>query len=303
MKSIEIKNLSKQYDDVVALNTVTLSVEKGEIFGLIGPDGAGKTTLIRILTTLLLPDKGRAALEGFDCIKEYRKIRQIIGYMPGKFALYQDLTVEENMKFFATVFGTTIKENYDLVKLIYSQIEPFKTRCAGALSGGMKQKLALSCALIHRPNVLILDEPTTGVDAVSRKEFWQMLKALKEKGITIFVSTPYMDEAEQCDRIGLIQKGKLMSVNTPAGIVNQFDEELFSISGNNIYQIMRALKDLTTPENVQIFGQNIHFINRKNQFTDTMIVDYLQEQGFDQITIEKIVPNIEDCFIELMETN
>ena len=300
MKAIEVKNISKKYDDVQALDNISFNVAKGEIFGLIGPDGAGKTSLIHILTTLMLPTAGEAYLEGYDCVNDYKKIRHIIGYMPGKFALYQDLSVEENMKFFATVFGTTVAENYDLVKLIYSQIEPFKKRRAGALSGGMKQKLALSCALIHRPKVLILDEPTTGVDAVSRKEFWQMLKALKEKGITILVSTPYMDEAEMCDRVGLIQKGKLMSVNTPQGIVDEFQHELFAISNDDNYQLMRTLKEMTDEHDVQIFGQKIHFINRNNKFSENQLKMELATKGFHNISLEKTQPGIEDCFIELM---
>lgn len=213
--SVNVRNLSKNYGDVKALKEISFSVGKGELFGFIGPDGAGKTTLFRVLATLLLADSGSAVVEGFDIVKEYRKIRQIIGYMPGKFSLYQDLTVEENLHFFATIFGTTIEENYDLVKEIYSQIEPFKNRKAGQLSGGMKQKLALSCALIHKPEVLFLDEPTTGVDAVSRQEFWEMLKRLKDQGITILVSTPYMDEASLCDRVALIQDGSIMQISTP----------------------------------------------------------------------------------------
>jgi ABC-type multidrug transport system ATPase subunit len=303
MNAIKVNNVSKKYKDVQALDNVSFQVEKGEIFGLIGPDGAGKTSLIRILATLLLPASGQCTLEGMDCVSDYRKIRRIIGYMPGKFALYQDLSVEENMKFFATVFGTTIAENYDLVKLIYSQIEPFKKRRAGALSGGMKQKLALSCALIHRPRVLILDEPTTGVDAVSRKEFWQMLKNLQEKGITILVSTPYMDEAELCDRIGLIQKGKLMAVNTPADIVDNFEHEIIALSGNNNYKLMEHLKTVTHPDNVQIFGQNIHFINRNDEFSIDGLRENLRNNGFANVILKKTVPNIEDCFIELMKSS
>lgn len=222
MKPLIIQDIVKTYgakdDKVTALQGISFEVERGELFGLIGPDGAGKTSLIRIIATLLLPDSGTVQLDGFDTVKDYKEIRKRLGYMPGKFSLYPDLTVEENINFFATIFNTTLKANYDLVKEIYSQIEPFKNRRAGKLSGGMKQKLALSCALIHRPSVLLLDEPTTGVDVVSRKEFWDMLKGLKLQGITILVSTPYMDEAGRCDRIALIQNGKVLSLDTPSSI-------------------------------------------------------------------------------------
>ncbi|MGB8703450.1 MAG: ABC transporter ATP-binding protein, partial [Gillisia sp.] len=207
---ITLQHIGKSYKQVKALDDISFDVDPGELFGIIGPDGAGKTTLFRILTTLLIPDEGTAGVAGLNVVKDYKAIRRTVGYMPGRFSLYQDLTVEENLNFFATVFGTTLEENYDLIKDIYVQIEPFKNRRAGKLSGGMKQKLALSCALIHKPKVLFLDEPTTGVDPVSRKEFWEMLKHLKKKGITILVSTPYMDEAAQCDRIALIQEGKIL---------------------------------------------------------------------------------------------
>ena len=219
-RSIIIDRLSKSYGSVDALNEVSFEVSKGELFGLIGPDGAGKTTLFRLLTTLILPDAGTAKVEGLDMIDDYKEIRKIVGYMPGKFSLYQDLSVEENLSFFASIFGTTIEENYDLVAPIYSQIEPFKKRKAGKLSGGMKQKLALSCALIHRPAVLVLDEPTTGVDAVSRSEFWDMLHGLREYGISILVSTPYMDEAKKCDRIALINEGRILKIDTPENITD-----------------------------------------------------------------------------------
>ena len=225
MKSVIVKNIVKTYEKgkIIALQDISFEVEKGELFGLIGPDGAGKTSLFRVLTTLLLPDGGSASVDGFDVVKNMKDIRKRVGYMPGRFSLYQDLTVEENLNFFATIFNTTIEENYDLIKDIYVQIEPFKTRRAGKLSGGMKQKLALSCALIHKPSVLFLDEPTTGVDAVSRKEFWEMLRKLKEKGITILVSTPYMDEASLCDRVALIQNGHILDIDTPLSIIRKFD--------------------------------------------------------------------------------
>lgn len=217
-KSISINDVTKNYGSICALDNVSFEVEKGELFGLIGPDGAGKTTLFRILTTLLVPDSGTATVEGLDAIKDYKRIRSIVGYMPGRFSLYQDLSVEENLEFFASIFGVDVKDNYDIIAPIYSQIEPFAKRRAGKLSGGMKQKLALSCALIHRPQVLFLDEPTTGVDAVSRSEFWDMLAGLKQYGISILVSTPYMDEAGRCDRIALINEGKVLKIDTPENI-------------------------------------------------------------------------------------
>src|SRR6187200_979808 len=227
---IELRELTKTYgkDKKVAVDRVSFSVSRGELFGLIGPDGAGKTSIFRMLTTLLLPDGGTAQVDGHDIVKDYRSIRSTVGYMPGRFSLYQDLTVRENLNFFATVFGTTIDENYDLIKDIYVQIEKFSDRRAGKLSGGMKQKLALCCALIHKPTVLFLDEPTTGVDPVSRREFWEMLKRLKEQAITILVSTPYMDEATRCDRIALIQEGNLLSINTPAQIISEYPDALFA---------------------------------------------------------------------------
>src|SRR3954470_21053772 len=223
MKTVTVNKITKLYktkkETVTAVKEVSFDVAEGELFGIIGPDGAGKTSLFRMLTTLLLPDGGSATIDGSDIVKDFKAIRNKVGYMPGRFSLYQDLTVEENMNFFATIFNTSIEENYDLVKDIYVQIEPFKKRRAGKLSGGMKQKLALSCALIHRPVVLFLDEPTTGVDAVSRKEFWEMLKRLKKQEITILVSTPYMDEAGLCDRVALMQNGKILSAGTPGGII------------------------------------------------------------------------------------
>src|SRR5690606_25941223 len=224
MKSVTLQNITKTYNKgkVLAVDDVSLTIDKGELFGLIGPDGAGKTSIFRILTTVLLADKGTASVDGFDVVKDYQAIRNRIGYMPGKFSLYQDLTVKENLSFFATLFGTSIEENYGLIKDIYEQIKPFNDRRAGKLSGGMKQKLALCCALIHKPEVLFLDEPTTGVDVVSRREFWEMLKKLKQQGITILVSTSYMDEAVLCERIALIQNGRIMSVDTPQNIIDSY---------------------------------------------------------------------------------
>ncbi len=223
-QAIEVKNVAKLYGKVEALSNVNFSVERGEIFGLIGPDGAGKTTLFRILATLLSADSGEVTIEGFDVVRDRKKIRQITGYMPGKFSLYQDLSVEENLEFFATLFGTTIEAEYDHIKAIYSQIEPFKKRRAGALSGGMKQKLALSCALVHKPHILLLDEPTTGVDPVSRKEFWDMLETLPARGITIIVSTPYLDEVRRCHRIAFLQEGKMMGIGKPGDILETFSD-------------------------------------------------------------------------------
>src|SRR6201994_2778139 len=241
---IQLDNITKTYNkgEVLAVKDISFSAERGELFGLIGPDGAGKTTLFRILTTLLMADSGKATVNGCDVVKDLAQIRNSVGYMPGRFSLYQDLTIEENLQFFATVFGTTIKENYALIKDIYQQIEPFKDRRAGKLSGGMKQKLALCCALIHKPAVLFLDEPTTGVDVVSRKEFWDMLRRLKQEGITILVSTPYMDEANLCDRIALIQKGTILSIDTPAAIVNAFPLELFAVRASKTHQLLKDVR-------------------------------------------------------------
>src|SRR5678815_4807236 len=236
-----VKRYGKKEETVQALQGISFTVAKGDLFGIIGPDGAGKTSLFRILTTLLLADSGSAVVDGCDVVKDYKKIRQRVGYMPGRFSLYQDLTVAENMEFFATIFNTTLQENYDLVKDIYSQIEPFKDRKAGKLSGGMKQKLALSCALIHRPSVLLLVEPTTGVDAVSRKEFWEMLKNLKQQGITILVSTPYMDEASLCNEVALMQNGKLMTTGTPKEITGSFKQTILAVQSQNMFQLLQDL--------------------------------------------------------------
>ena len=297
---IEVKDLHKKYGDVIALEKVSLTVEKGELFGLIGPDGAGKTTLMRILMSLLLPDKGSATMSGLDVVNDYKKVRLITGYMPGRFSLYPDLTVEENLKFFATVFGTTIEENYYLIKDIYQQIEPFKTRRAGKLSGGMKQKLALSCALIHKPELLILDEPTTGVDAVSRKEFWEMLKRLKGMGITILVSTPYMDEASLCDRIALIQQGRLMDVATPQAMMHSFPEDLWAVRTHKIYDTSKLLELLPSVMSVNSFGQVLHLVTTKGMQTAQSIKQFLSDKGELEISVETSGATIEDVFILLM---
>lgn len=296
---ISIQHIEKSYEEHRALYDTTFDVSKGELFGLIGPDGAGKTTLFRILTTLLLPDSGNATMAGFDIIKEYRKIRKIVGYMPGRFSLYHDLTVEENLNFFATIFGTTLKENYDLIKDIYIQIEPFKNRPAGKLSGGMKQKLALSCALIHRPEILVLDEPTTGVDAVSRKEFWDLLKRFKEEGITIIVSTPYMDEAALCDRIALIQEGKIMKIDTPMEVVKNYDKNLISIRTNKNHTLINDLKTFDSGSQAYLFGQKIHF-STINKIDQSNLFDFIKNKNYTDIDIAPCEPTIEDCFLSLI---
>jgi ABC-type multidrug transport system ATPase subunit len=298
--SVDIKSLSKSYINVLAIQDMTIQIGRGELFGLIGPDGAGKTSLFRILTTLLLPDAGSASVEGFDVVSDYRDIRKITGYMPGRFSLYQDLTVEENLKFYATVFGTTIEKNYDLVRDIYSHIEPFKKRRAGRLSGGMKQKLALSCALIHKPRVLVLDEPTTGVDAVSRKEFWDMLLRLRGKDISILVSTPYMDEAALCDRVALIQGGRLLSVDTPAAIIGAYGRALWAVSAADLYRLKQDLGAYAKTRSVFLFGRDLHLSLRKEEHAEKDLEVYLKEKGHADIRISRIKAGIEDCFMELM---
>jgi ABC-2 type transport system ATP-binding protein len=300
--SIRISNIHKSYGDVLALKDISFDIKKSELFGLIGPDGSGKTSLIRILTTLILPDSGSGRIENFDIIKDFKKIRNISGYMPGRFSLYQDLTVKENLNFYAAVFGTTVEDNYDLIKDIYVQIEPFKNRRAGKLSGGMKQKLALSCALIHKPEVLFLDEPTTGVDAVSRKEFWEMLKKLQERKITILVSTPYMDEAGLCDRVALMQKGEIMTIDSPQNIVDKFERTLFSVKTDEKYKLIKDLRKFENTHTVHAFGQVVHFTFKENESETDTLVRFLSEQKHKNIQIEIIKPNIEDCFMELMNT-
>jgi len=300
MAEVQLNNLVKTYNDgtIKAVSDVSFSVEKGELFGLIGPDGAGKTSIFRMLTTLLLPDAGSATVNGFDIVKDYKQIRSTVGYMPGRFSLYQDLSIEENLTFFATVFGTTVEENYDLIKDIYVQIEKFKTRRAGKLSGGMKQKLALCCALIHKPAVLFLDEPTTGVDPVSRKEFWEMLKRLKTQGITIVVSTPYMDEATLCDRIALIQNGKILSIDTPDGIINKYPDELYELKTANMYTLLKNLEAYDQTKDSYAFGEFAHatFKTQSRQSVE----QYLEGLGMKDIVMRKTTPTIEDCFINLL---
>ena len=304
MNPIVAENIVQSYPTkktvVEALKGITFSVEKGEIFGIIGPDGAGKTSLFRILTTLLAAKSGKAWVDGFDVVTEYEEIRKHVGYMPGKFSLYQDLSVQENLEFFAAIFNTSIEENYDLVKDIYQQLEPFKTRRAGALSGGMKQKLALCCALIHKPTILFLDEPTTGVDAVSRKEFWEMLHRLKLQGITILVSTPYMDEASLCDRVALLQKGVILSINTPKGIISQFGKPLWSIKANEMYPLMNAIKADPSVESCYPFGQYHHVVFKTQENSKQVLEKIVATGNFKDVEIAQIEPNIEDCFMALM---
>lgn len=297
--SITVSNISKSYKGVKALDAISFEVNKGELFGLIGPDGAGKTTLFRILTTLLIADEGNATVSGFDVVNDYKQIRNSVGYMPGRFSLYQDLTVEENLQFFATIFGTTIEENYDLIKDIYVQIEPFKTRRAGKLSGGMKQKLALSCALIHKPEVLFLDEPTTGVDPVSRKEFWEMLKRLQQKDISILVSTPYMDEAELCDRVALIQNGRILEIDTPLNIVKKHPKRLFNVRASNMYHLIQSLNNYEYAHSVYPFGEYVHYIDKRTDFDPEELSGFLKGKELKDIVIEAGSPTIEDVFMEL----
>lgn len=297
--SITVSNISKSYNNVKALDQISFDVKSGELFGLIGPDGAGKTTLFRVLTTLLIQDEGQATIAGYDVFKDYKSIRSHVGYMPGRFSLYQDLTVEENLNFFATIFGTTIEENYDLIKDIYIQIEPFKDRRAGKLSGGMKQKLALSCALIHKPKVLFLDEPTTGVDPVSRKEFWEMLKRLQQKNITILVSTPYMDEAALCDRIALITDGKILQIDTPESIISYFPKKIYKVKTSDTYQLIQDLRVYPQTHSAYPFGEYLHFTSNTSDFKEEDLVSFLTGKNHIDIEVFKTEPTIEDTFMEL----
>ena len=304
MAAIILDNITKTYDKgkVLAVDKASFSVDEGEMFGLIGPDGAGKTSIFRVLTTLLLPEEGSATVAGFDVVKQYEAIRNVIGYMPGKFSLYQDLTIEENLKFFATIFDTTVEENYDLIKDIYVQIEPFKTRRAGKLSGGMKQKLALCCALIHKPVVLFLDEPTTGVDAVSRVEFWEMLKRLKKQGITILVSTPYMDEAVLCDRIALIESGRILSVDTPANTVKKYPGKLFAVKASNMHQLLKDLRSYEPTRSCFTFGDSMHMSFKQDADSNVSALNqYLAAKGHQHVEIAEIQAGIEDYFIRITE--
>ena len=299
---IDIQGLTKRYGKLVALDHVNLSVSEGCMFGLIGPDGAGKTTLYQILTTLLSPNEGSAVVAGLDVVKDYKKLRTEIGYMPEKFSLYPDLTVDENLHFFASLFGVDVKDNFDLIAPIFDQLKKFPNRLAGALSGGMKQKLALGCALIHRPKVLLLDEPTTGVDAVSRSEFWNMLATLKEKGITILVSTSYMDEAERCDCIALINKGKILDINTPGKLIENTDKNLYNASSKDMYLLLEALRTLPDIKDCYTFGATLHIVTN-DSFNPDDAISQLRQRGLKDVNIWPANGNIEDLFIKLAKND
>jgi len=301
---IEIRQINKVFDKLEALKNISLEVNPGELFGFIGPDGAGKTTLFRLITSLLLPSSGSITVDDLDCSKDFKKVRDLTGYMPGRFSLYTDLTVEENINFYASIFKTSLKENYHLIKDIYEQIEPFRKRRAGDLSGGMKQKLALSCALIHKPKLLILDEPTTGVDAVSRKEFWELLKRMQKTGITILVSTPYMDEASLCDRVALMQKGELMAVDTPENIVKKYSGDLWQAKSNNMHCLVKDIDEIGDEIKLVFrFGETVHFttFNTDKEAILKIVNEGLETKGHSGINISRVDPQIEDCFLALME--
>ena len=297
---VEVEGLKKNYGKVQALKDMSFQVDKGEIFGLIGPDGAGKTSLIRILATLLIADEGRATVLGLDVVRDFNKIRRLIGYMPGRFSLYEDLSVEENLALFAAIFDTTIQANYHLIEDIYGMLEPFKKRRAGQLSGGMKQKLALSCAMIHAPELIFLDEPTTGVDPVSRKEFWHMLKKLKSQGITILVSTPYMDEASLCDRVALMQHGEILSIDKPKIIVENFGHTLFAITAIEKHRLVEDLRQYEFSNSAFLFGASIHYTDQRREPDIQALKTYLLDKKHKNIKIDQIKPDIEDCFMDLM---
>lgn len=298
---ISVSDISKSFGkkgEIKALSHINMEVREGELFGLLGPDGAGKTTLFRIVTTLMLPDSGHVTVRGYDVIKDFKILRSKLGYMPGRFSLYQDLTVVENLTFYASIFNTTIEANYHLIRDIYVQLEPFKDRRAGALSGGMKQKLALCCALIHKPEVLVLDEPTTGVDAVSRKEFWQMLRRLKDEGITILVSTPYMDEASMCDRLALIQQGLILDQGTPDGLVSGFPGRLLSLATPEIYRAKAIVEKMDGVDDAYIFGESLHI--KTAALDEKAIASALAAHGVAAGEVRSIQPTIEDVFLAKM---
>ncbi len=306
MSVIEVNRISKNFGRIKAADNLSFKVEGGDIYGLIGADGAGKTTLFRILATLLLPDSGSAFVLGHDVVKEYGEIRRKIGYMPGRFSLYQDMSVEENLRFYATIFGTEVKKNYDLIKDIYIHLEPFAKRAAGNLSGGMKQKLALCCALIHKPGILFLDEPTTGIDPVSRKELWRMLQKLSGEGITVVVSTPYMDEALNCNKIAFMQEGKFLKEDSPEKIIRGFSGELYGIESGDNKKTLRDLRTMFPDCGIYSFGDMIHLTIGAG--TEKYPEPYgfagelktlLEKTGNINIIIKKIEPGLEDCFMQL----
>jgi ABC-2 type transport system ATP-binding protein len=299
MKAVTAESLCKSYGNIHAVKSVSFEVQRGELFGIIGADGAGKTTLFRLLVTLLLPTSGTASVDGYDIVKHFSQIRKRIGYMPGRFSLYQDLSVEENLQIFASVFGTTVKENYHLIKDIYQYLEPFKKRRAGKLSGGMKQKLALCCALIHKPTVLFLDEPTTGVDPVSRKEFWEMLKRLKKQGISILVSTPYMDEAGMCDRIAFMQNGQFLKIDTPANIISGFNKTLWAVRGDKMSQLLSDLRKIPGVKSCFAFGDTHHVTVDTNILSENGLIKALSSQGHLEVEVAVIEAGIEDCFMDI----
>jgi ABC-2 type transport system ATP-binding protein len=302
--AVEVNSLTKRYGKVVALDNVSFDVGEGELFGLVGPDGAGKTSLFRILTTLILPDEGSARVLGLDVVKDLWAIRSRVGYMPGGFALYPDLSVAENLEFFAAVFGTTVEKGYELIAPIYKQLEPFRDRRAEALSGGMKQKLALSCALVHRPDILLLDEPTTGVDAVSRREFWDQLAVLKASGLTIVVSTPYMDEALRCDRIALIHGGRILEIDPPQEIGGRYELPLIAVRGSNRFGLLQALRQFPHARSVYLFGEALHYTDARAGMSAESIAsevrEYLVAHGHSDTAAEPISAGIEDSFMALM---
>ena len=296
---VSVYDLQKRYGRVEALRGLTFSVNEGEIYGIIGPDGAGKTSLFRILASLLLPDGGRAEVDGLDVVRDYRELRRLIGYMPGRFSLYQDLSVEENLQFFASMFGTTVERNYGLIKDVYCRLEPFRTRRAGKLSGGMKQKLALSCALIHAPRVLLLDEPTTGVDPVSRREFWDMLRKLRRNhGITMLVSTPYMDEASWCDRIALVQSGRMLLAGTPGEICESCSRRLFAVRSDDMHRLLGDLRSCPAAVSAYSFGDSIH-VTLDDVTAHSSLSEYLRQRGHTCVEVKRIRPSVEDCFISI----
>ncbi len=303
MEAINIQGVNKVYGGKVrALNDINLSVEEGEVFGLVGPDGAGKSTLFNILTTLLLPDSGQIRMHNMDVTEDYKSVRQIIGYLPGTFSLYPDLSVQENLDFFAVMYKSSIEENMGIIEPIWKQISPFKDRKAGKLSGGMKQKLALCCALIHRPKILFLDEPTTGVDPVSRKEFWDILKSIRQHGITVVVSTPYMDEATRCDRIAMIQNGSIIGVNTPDAFIQNFKGKLYTFKSQDIFSLLKAMEECPLNCNYYPYGEHCHIAFYDDPATALpLFEDFLQKQGLEHEKIASIDPSVEDCFIEIVQ--